>query len=61
MVTIKGVEKEFDFSPKDFIPLVKLHIENKLTHSVAVHQILNTYPMQGMKKWFLKEAYTERE
>lgn len=39
MVTIKGVEKEFDFPPKDFIPLVKLHVENKLTQRLLKKRI----------------------
>jgi len=37
---------------KNFIPLVKLHIYNRLTHSVSVHQIQKVYPEEIME--FLK-------
>jgi len=70
IVMIKKVEKEFGFfsrifggiegNAKDFIPLVKLHVENKLTHSVAVHQILNTYPEEHMKQLGMKKMVSER-
>ena len=34
----KGLEGKM----KNFIPLVKVHVNNKLTYSVSVHQILST-------------------
>jgi len=70
IVMIEKVEKDFGFfsevfegvegNTKDFIPLVKLHVENKLTHSVAVHQILNTYPEENMKQLGMKKMVSER-
>jgi len=44
----KGLEGEM----KNLIPLVKLHIYNRLTHSVSVHQIQKVYPEEIME--FLK-------
>lgn len=29
---------------RDFVPCVKLHAYNKLTHSVSTHQIIEAYP-----------------
>ena len=37
-----GFERRY----KDFVPLIKLHIYNRLTYSVSVHQINNTYPLE---------------
>ena len=45
---------------KDFVPLVKVHLNNRLTHSVATHQILKTYPIEAMKKLGVKENVAER-
>jgi len=45
---------------KNFIPLVKVHVNNKLTHSVSIHQILETYPKEAMKKPGAKENVGER-
>jgi len=45
---------------KNFIPLVKVHVNNKLTHSVSTHQILETYPKEAMKKLGVKENVGER-
>ena len=57
---IDRVEKEFGlFSSifkgieggmKNFLPLVKVHVNNKLTHSVSTHQILENYPMELIEK-----------
>ncbi len=35
---------------KNFIPIVKLHLYNKLTHSVSVHQILEIYPEELIER-----------
>ena len=53
IVLIEKVEKRFGvFSEifsglsgraKDFVPCVRLHVYNKLTHSVSTHQIVETY------------------
>ena len=45
---------------KNFIPLVKVHVNNKLTHSVSTHQILETYPKEAMKKLGVKGNVGER-
>ena len=65
IVLINKVEKGFDvFSEifsgiggkaRDFTGCVKLHVYNKLTHSVSTHQILETYheeiaPYLGMEE-----------
>ena len=70
IVIIDKVEKEFGLFPKifdgiggnmkDFIPLVKVHVNNRLTHSVATHQILKTYPIEAMNKLGVKENVAER-
>jgi len=69
IVMIGKVEKEFGlFSKifdgieggKDFIPQVKLHVYNKLTHSVSVNQILNAYPEEAMKQLGMREIPSKR-
>ncbi|PIV68139.1 MAG: hypothetical protein COS08_07180 [Euryarchaeota archaeon CG01_land_8_20_14_3_00_38_12] len=70
IVMIDKVEKSFDvFSEvfkgiegnvKDFIPRIKLLVYNKLTHSVSIHQILNTYPAESMEKLGMKKTPVER-
>ena len=70
IVIIDKVEKEFGLfskifdgiggNMKNFIPLVKVHVNNRLTHSVATHQILETYPIEAMKKIGVKEKISER-
>jgi len=70
IVIIEKVEKEFGLfstifknlggNAKDFIPLVELHTYNKLSHSVSVHQILNTYPRTLMEQLGMKEKPSER-
>ena len=45
---------------KNFIPLIKVHVNNRLTHSVATHQILETYPTEAMKKLGVKGNVSER-
>ncbi|HEC75739.1 MAG TPA: hypothetical protein ENI33_00570, partial [Thermoplasmatales archaeon] len=70
IVIIDRVEKEFGLfskifggiggNMKDFIPLVKVHVNNRLTHSVATRQILKTYPIEAMNKLGVKENVAER-
>ena len=67
---IDRVEKEFGlFSSifkgieggmKNFLPLVKVHVNNKLTHSVSTHQILENYPMELMRRLGVKGNVAER-
>ena len=66
---IGKVEKEFGlFSKifdgieggKDFIPQVKLHVYNKLTHSVSVNQMLSAYPEEAMKQLGMREIPSKR-
>lgn len=45
---------------KNFIPIVKLHIYNKLTHSVSVHQILDIYPEELMERLGTDSIPSER-
>lgn len=70
IILIDKVEKGFDvFSKlfsglsgksKDFIGSVKLHVYNKLTHSVSTHQILETYPEEIAVHLGMKEMPAER-
>jgi len=48
----KGIEG----GAKDFIPLTKLFVHNKLTHSVSIHQILKTYPEELSEQLGLGET-----
>lgn len=43
-----------------FVPLIKVLTCNKLTHSVSVHQINNTYPLEFMQQLDLKDKTAER-
>jgi len=71
IVLINKVEKSFGvFSEifsgisgkvKDFTGCVKLHIYNKLTHSVSTHQILETYPEEISPYLGMKEMPAERK
>ena len=70
IVIIEKIEKRFGlFSSlfgdvegkmKNFIPLAKLLTYNKLTHSVSIHQIINTYPEELMGCLGMKETPSER-
>jgi len=42
---------------KNFIPLLKIHVNKRLTHSVAIHQIPETYPIEAMKKLGVKKEF----
>ena len=67
---IEKVEKEFGLfsklfsgiegGAKDFIPLTKLFVHNKLTHSVSVRQILKTYPEELPEQLGMKDGPSER-
>ena len=56
-IIFKGIEGKM----KDFIPLVKFHVNNKLTHTVSVNQMLNTYPEELLKKLGTKEKTAKRK
>lgn len=70
IILINKVEKQFSvFSElfsgmsgkaKDFVGCVKLHVYNKLTHSVSTHQILETYPKEVSVHLGMKEMPAER-
>jgi len=70
IVMIEKVDKEFDLfsklfsgiegGAKDFIPLTKLFVHNKLTHSVSVRQILKTYPEELSEQLGMKDGPSER-
>lgn len=70
LIILDKIDKEYCFFQsvfkgisgrmKDFIPLVKLHIYNKLTHSVSVHQILETYSYELMEHLNADKNLSER-
>jgi transposase len=70
IVLMKKVEKRFGVfkelftgiggKSKDFLPCVKLHVYNKLTHSVSTHQIAETYPEEIAEYIGMKEIPAER-
>ena len=70
IVLMKKAEKHFGvfkelFSgiggkSKDFLPCIKLHVYNKLTHSVSTHQIIETYPEEIAEHIGAKEMPSER-
>lgn len=45
---------------KDFIPLSKLLTCNKLTHSVSINQMNNTYPLEFMQQLGMKNVPSDR-
>ena len=55
-----GVFKGVDAGVKDFSRCVKLHVYNKLTHGVSVHQICETYPLEIAEYFGLEEMPSER-
>jgi transposase len=71
IVMIEKIEKTYDLfeklfkgiegKMKDFIPIVKLHINNKLTYTVSTHQILNTYPEELIYRLGVKEKLSEKK
>jgi len=71
LVMIDKIEKNFGFfniifkeiggKMKDFLPLIKFHVNNKLTHSVSVNQMLNTYPEEMLKKLGAKNNTSSRK
>lgn len=70
IIIIENVEKNFGIfsgifrgiegNTKDFISRIKLLVYNRLTHSVSVHQILNTYPIEVMEHLGMKKIPAER-
>lgn len=70
LIILEKVNKEYGFFSevfkgtsgrmKTFIPLVKLIMYNKLTHSVSIHQILETYSDELLKHLGMKEKPGER-
>jgi len=52
--------KGLDLKMRDFIPYTKLHIFNKLSYSVSVNQILNTYPVELMDRLGFQNEPTDR-
>lgn len=70
IILLDKVEKQFGvFSElfsglggkaRDFVPCVKLHVYNKLTHSVSTHQILETYNREIAKYIGTDEMPSER-
>jgi len=70
LVMIEQIEKHYGlFSDlfdgfkgrmKNLIPCVKLLVCNKLTHSVSIHQILNTYPDEMIEKLGATSTPSER-
>jgi transposase len=45
---------------KDFIPIILLHVYNKLSHSVSVSKILETYPTELFENLGMKSKVKER-
>ena len=70
IVMTKKVENHFglfqhlfgglDGKAKDFIPQTKILTCNKLTHSVSINQINNTYPLEFMQQLGMKKSPHEK-
>jgi len=70
IVLMKKAEKRFgvfkelfngiEGKSKDFLSCIKLHIYNKLTHSVSTHQIAETYPEEIAEYVGTKDMPAER-
>jgi transposase len=70
IVLMEKVEKRFGvFSElfsglggkaRDFLPCVKLHVYNKLTHSVSTHQIIRAYPEEIAEHLGMDDMPSER-
>lgn len=70
IVMLKKVENHFGLfhslfndvkgKAKDFIPLTKLLTCNKLTHSVSINQMNNTYPLEFMQQLRMKDVPSDR-
>ena len=45
---------------KDFLPIINLHIYNKLSYSVATSQILDTYPPELLKSLGMKSEVKDK-
>jgi len=70
IVMLKKVENHFGLfhglfndvkgKAKDFIPLTKLLTCNKLTHSVSINQINNTYPLEFIQQLRMNDVPSNR-
>lgn len=70
LAIIDKIEKDYAFFSKlfngvdikmrDFVPYAKLHTFNKLSYSVSVNQILNTFPNELMEHLGFQHNPTER-
>jgi transposase len=70
IVMLKKVENHFGLfhslfndvkgKAKDFVPLTKLLTCNKLTHSVSINQMNNTYPLEFMQQLGTKDVPSNR-
>lgn len=70
LALVESVEKRFGvFSTifgglggraRDFIPLVKFHVCNRLTHSVSVNQLLAVYPAELLERLGAEKPSSER-
>lgn len=57
---ISGVFGGLTKKAKDFEGRIKVLLYNRLTHAVAVHQILNTYPSEAFELLGMKDDPSER-
>jgi len=55
-----GLFNDVKGKAKDFIPLTKLLTCNKLTHSVSINQMNNTYPLEFMQQLRMKDVPSNR-
>ena len=56
----KNLFSDIGIKTKQFIPLVKLLVGNKLTHAVSIRQIPETYPLEFSRQLGMNEPLAER-
>jgi len=56
----KNLFSDIGIKTKQFIPLVKLLVGNKLTHAVSIRQIPETYPVEFSRQLGMNEPLAER-
>jgi len=56
----KNLFSDIGIKTKQFIPLVKLLVGNKLTHAVSIRQIPETYPLEFPRQLGMNEPLAER-
>jgi len=56
----QGLFSDIGIKTKQFIPLVKLLVGNKLTHAVSIRQIPETYPLEFSRQLGMNEPLAER-